>query len=468
MDNKSIDVTRLIDEQQIGSFTIFLVMISFIIMLADGYDLLAASYGAPTLIASWHVKPAMLGPVFSASPVGMIVGSPLLGWLGDRYGRRITVMLGLVIFGVASIFCAMATSIPELMVLRFLTGIGLGGMLPNITALNAEFAPKRLRATLTVLMFLGVPAGSAMPAVVVAAVHGSSWQTLYWVGGIVPLVLAAVVYFWLPESLKFLTLRQTPKSRAILQRTVRRVRPDLVVDATTTFFTSEVKRPGVPVAELFQDGLQFITPLLWLLFVTNLSANYFLYSWMPVLFHASGFTASQAALTTACYYVGAVTGGLLVSRFIDKKGFLPVAIFYSVGVPAVACIGLPGLPHWAAISLVFLGGFCVLGAQLGINAGSSLIYPTRIRATGTGWAFGLGRLGGIAGPMLGAWLISMHLSTSQLFIAPAVPLAVGAIACLFLVRLCRRRFGGDQLSDNAAGSVVSPGMASPAGLSIQK
>ncbi len=450
-----IDVSRLIDEQRIGSFTIRIVILSFAVMLMDGYDLLAASYGAPALIAAWHVKPAALGPVFSASPLGMVVGSPALGWLGDRYGRRFTVILGALIFGVFTLLCASATSINELMILRFITGIGLGGMLPNITALNAEFAPQRARATLVVLMFMGVTAGSTLPGVVVAAVPGSTWQTLYYVGGIVPLALAVVLFFWLPESIKYLSLKDGPKARLQLSRTVKTLRPDLDITPDTVFVTSEARRRrAVPVAELFQDGLGWITPILWLLFVANLTANYFLYSWMPVLFRANGFSASQAALTTACYYVGGVMGGLTVSRFIDRHGVVPVAMFFTVGVPAIACIGLPGLPAAAVTAFVFLSGFCVLGVQLGLNATSGLVYPTRIRSTGAGWAFGVGRLGGIGGPMLGAWLIAMQLSTTELFIAPTIPLAIGAIACFVLVRLCRARFHGDRLSDTA-----SPGQA---------
>ena len=159
MERAVLDVTRLVDEQRVGAFTIRVVLLSFLVMLMDGYDLLAASYGAPALIADWHVQPSQLGPVFSASPFGMIVGSPLLGWLGDRLGRRRAIILGAVLFGCFTLVCATATSITELMVLRFMTGIGLGGMMPNITALNAEFAPQRLRATLVVLMFSGVTGG---------------------------------------------------------------------------------------------------------------------------------------------------------------------------------------------------------------------------------------------------------------------------------------------------------------------
>jgi AAHS family 4-hydroxybenzoate transporter-like MFS transporter len=451
MERPVIDVTRLVDEQRIGSFTIRLVFLSFVIMLTDGYDLLAASYGAPALITAWHVDPAALGPVFSASPLGMVLGSPLLGWLGDRIGRRQTVLLGTLIYGIFTLLCAGATSIPELMVLRFITGIGLGGMLPNITALNAEYAPKRVRATLVVLMFMGVTAGSTLPALVVAAFPHLGWQGLYIIGGVVPLILSIVLFFWLPESLKYLSLKDPKYARARMETIIRRVRPDLTISPETGFVSAETRRASsVPVAELFQDGLHWITPLLWLLFGMNLTANYFLYSWMPVLFRAEGFSSSQAALTTACYYVGGVIGGLTVSRFIDRRGLVPVALFFAAGCPLVACVGLPGLPQIVVTAFVFLSGFCVLGVQLGLNATSALIYPTRIRATGAGWSFGIGRLGGIIGPMLGAWLIAMKLPNYGLFIAPAVPLAVGALACFVLVHLCRQRFHGDQLNDTAS------------------
>jgi AAHS family 4-hydroxybenzoate transporter-like MFS transporter len=460
MSKTIIDVSRLIDDQKVGSFTITLVSLSFAVMMTDGYDMIAAAYAAPALISDWHIKPAELGRVFSANPLGMVLGAPLLGWLGDRYGRRLTVILATLIFSLFTLLCALATSVNELMILRLITGIGLGGMLPNITALNVEFAPKGARATLVVLMFMGMTAGGTLPALVVAAVPAASWQTIYYVGGILPLLLAVLLYFWLPESIKYLSLKEGRKARAKLERTLLRVRPDLSLTPETVFISSEIKRAAVPVAELFQDGLKWITLLLWLVFVANLTANYFLYSWMPVLFRADGFSSAQAALTTACYYVGGMAGGLTVSRFIDGRGLKPVVMFFAVAVVAVACIGIPGLPAAAVTAMVFLAGFCVLGVQLGINAASGLIYPTRMRATGTGWAFGMGRLGGIGGPMLGAWLISLQLSTSELFFAPAVPLTIGGLACFVLVRLCRIRFHGDQLSDVAF--TAHSAMAAPA------
>lgn len=454
MERPTVDVTKLVDGQKVGRFTVQLVLLSFVILLTDGFDLLAASYSAPSLISEWHVARADLGPVFSASPLGMIVGSPLLGLLGDAIGRRRVVILGAVLFGAVTLACAAATSIPELIVLRFVTGIGLGGMLPNITALNAEFAPKRLRATLVVIMFMGVTAGAALPALVVAAHPGFAWQDLFVVGGAVPLALSVVLAFTLPESIKYLSLKNTPQAQAHIRAIVGRLRPDLRIAPDALYLSPEAARTSkVRMGELFRGGLLPITLLLWLVFVINLASNYFLYSWMPILFRSEDFPPSQAALTTACYYVGGVMGGLSISRFIDRHGFVPVATFFAAGAVAVGCIGIPGIPHLAVAGLVLLGGFCVLGSQLGLNAAASLIYPTAIRATGTGWAYGVGRVGGIVGPMVGAWLIAINRTTAELFLASSLPLVVGALGSFALVRLCRRRFGADRLDDVASPAV---------------
>jgi AAHS family 4-hydroxybenzoate transporter-like MFS transporter len=450
MQGSVFDITTLIDEQKVGALTIRVVIISFLIMLFDGYDLLAASYGAPALVADWHIRPAQLGPVFSASPFGMVLGAPLLGWFGDRFGRRKAIIFGAILFGGLSLACATATSVPELMTYRFLTGIGLGGMLPNITALNAEFAPKRLRATLVVVMFSGVAVGGSLPGLVVAALPNAGWQTLYGIGGVAPLALALLMYFLLPESIKYLCLIKPKNYQQRIGKTIRALRPDLKFAPDTIFITSDSKSIAkVPLTELFEGGLKWITPLLWSLFIINLMVNYFLYSWMPIVFRTSGFSSSEAALTTACYYVGGVLGGVVVSRFIDNRGLAPVVYFFLAGCLVVSGIGLQHLPPVAVSAFVFAGGFCVVGVQLGLNAASGLIYPTRIRASGAGWAMGMGRFGGIVGPMLGAWLISMQLPTFELFLAPAVPLAAGAFVCLILVYLCRKRFSGDRLDETA-------------------
>ena len=443
----SLDVAVLVDEQRLGGFTLRLVALAFLVMLTDGYDLLAAAYAGPGLIATWHIAPSALGRVFSASPLGMLFGAPALGWLGDRFGRRRTVIAGTLIFSLFSFASAFARGIDELMVLRFCTGIGLGGMLPNITALIAEFAPRRVRATLMVLMFLGVTAGSILPGLAVTALPETDWRSLFLIGGIAPLGTAVLLGFLLPESIKFLALRGGGRASARIERLVRRLRPELAIPPGTRFIIATVAEPaerGGPMA-LFTGGLALITPLLWLLFAANLMANYFLYSWMPTLFRAGGFSSTEAALVTDCYYAGGFIGGLVVSRAIDRVGLVAVLGFFIIACPAVAVIGLPGLSPAMVAVAVFAGGFAVFGIQHGLNATAGLIYPTRVRAAGVGWAFGAGRLGGIAGPLLGAWLIARHVPIMQLFLAPVVPLGIGLVGCALLLAACRARFGGNRL-----------------------
>ena len=442
-----LDVAVLVDEQRLGGFTLRLVGLAFLVMLTDGYDLLAAAYAGPGLIAAWHIAPAALGRIFSASPLGMLIGAPLLGWLGDRFGRRRTVIAGTLIFALFSLASAWAADVDELMVLRFCTGIGLGGMLPNITALIAEFAPRRVRATLMVLMFLGVTAGSILPGLAVTALPETDWRSLFVIGGIAPLAIALLLGFLLPESIKFLALRDGGDATARIEKLVRKLRPDLPIPPGTRFIiaTTIGPRHGGGPAALFAGGLGLITPLLWLLFAANLMANYFLYSWMPTLFRAGGFSATQAALVTDCYYAGGMIGGLVVSRAIDRVGLVAVLAFFLLACPVVAVIGLPGLSPATVAAIVFIGGFSVFGIQHGLNATAGLIYPTAIRAAGVGWAFGAGRLGGIAGPLLGAWLIARHIPITQLFLAPVVPLAIGLLGCIFLLRACRARYGTNRL-----------------------
>lgn len=441
-----VNVTQVVDEQPVGRFLIGLIIVCFIANLWEGYDLLAAANAAPKLVADWHIHPAQLGPVFSASPFGLLVGALALGWLGDRIGRRYTVILGAFIFGASTLSCAGAQSIDQLVVLRFIGGIGLGGMLPNIIALIAEFAPRRVRATSIVVVNLGITAGSVLPGAVVAAFPDLGWRTIYVIGGIAPALMAIGMLFLLPESIMFLALRKNNKARERLVKLIQKMRPEITIQADTVIVLSDQKKRS-GVAELFRGGLQFITPLFWLLFVAVLAATYFNYSWLPLIFRMNGFSARASALTTVFYYVGAISGSLLISRLMDRKGLLAVTVFFGLGCPAVAFIGVSGLPHLVISALIFVGGFCIYGVLLGLNAAAGLLYPARIRSTGAGWAFGIGRLGAIGSPMLGAFLIRSHVPISQIFIAPAVAMAIGTMACFILMRLCYTRFGGYQFED---------------------
>src|SRR6266705_627269 len=394
------DVSRFIDERRLNRFNASLVIWSFFIVLFDGYDITAISFAAPELIRTWWIAHrAELGPVFSSSLFGILIGSPLFGYIGDRYGRKIAVIGSCLIFGAFTLLACWAGALKELFYLRFVAGIGIGGLLPNLIARNAEYAPRRLRATLIIVMFTGITFGGAVPgAISVWLVPRYGWQAIFAVGGVLPILMA--------------------------------------VDAATRLVVADEKvYRGFNPRYLFADGLALITPLLWLCFACNLMGFYFLLSWLPTLLTGAKLPPSEAAIATAPVQIGGTVGGLALTRPIDAKGFLPVTILFACSVLAVGALGYVGLSSAAALMvIVFLAGFCVLGLQFGLNAASAMIYPTSVRSNGSGWAFGVGRVGSVLGPIIGGVLIGMKMPLQELFLWATIPFIVGTVACTALTR----------------------------------
>jgi MFS transporter, AAHS family, 4-hydroxybenzoate transporter len=450
-----VDVARLIDDRRVGAFNIFLVALAFLIIISDGYDIAALAFAAPHLIREWHIASrSELGPVISASLFGILFGSPLLGYVGDRYGRKTAVIASCLIFGAFTFVAAWATSLSQLFYLRFLAGIGIGGLMPNLIALTGEFAPRRYRATMIIVMFCGVTLGGAVPGAINAwMVPHFGWPALFWIGGILPLLMAVVAALWLPESVKYLVLRKDGQERAAL--ILKRLAPGFTLAPRTRLVVhEEVSYAGFSPKLLFSHGLAFITPLLWLCFAINLMGFYFLVSWMPSLLTGQTLLASNAgSIATSLVQIGGTVGGLALCRPLDTRGFAPAAMLAVLAVPCVALIGFAATSSATALFIVaFLAGFCVLGLQFGLNAASAMFYPTAFRSNGSGWAFGVGRFGSVLGPIVGGLLIDAHLSLPTLFLVAAVPFAVGALACLMLTRLSRIQFKGAGLGEREAPS----------------
>ena len=451
-----VQIDRLVDDQKIGRFNIKLLLWSFLAMYADGYDISAMSFAAPELVRQWHVPQSAFGIVFSASLFGVLFGAPLLGYVGDRFGRRMAIVFGSAIFGFGTLAMMWATSLDQMTALRFVTGIGIGGLMPNTIALNSELSPKRWRATLVVLMFTGVTLGSSTPGPVAAwLVPEYGWKILFLIGGAVPLAVAGFLMFTLPESVKFLALRHS--RRGELLKTARRMRPDLTIPDDAEFVVTQsadaaAGRGGgfLGLGPIFRGGLALITPLLWICFATTLMANYFLNNWMPLLFEGNGLSPKEAALASTVYHIGGTLGGFLVSVLLDRFGFATIAVLFAVAGPAIAAIGLSGISHGMLTVLAGTAGFAVLAAQFGNNACSGLIYPTEARSKGAGWALGIGRIGSIVGPLVGGMLIALKMPLQQLFLWAALPMAVGLVAAIIVARLCYRRFRGFQLDDKPA------------------
>ena len=464
-----VDIDRLVDDQKIRWFNVSLLVWSFLAMFADGYDFGVLAVAQPELQTLWHVPKEAFGIASSASLVGILFGAPLLGALGDRSGRKRAIVLGSVIYGLCSLAIMFTHSIWQIALVRLMVGIGLGGIMPNAIALNSELSPVRLRATLVTLMFSGITLGSSAPGFVsnwLVPRHG--WTVLFLVGAVVPLGVAACLTVALPESVKLLATQ--PGRQRELVRIARRMRPDLSI-AEDAQFVSQLPgtRHDARLSQLFAGSLAWITPLLWVCFLTSLMSNFFLNSFLPLILRDSGMPAVQANNANALYHVGGTVGGIVMSALLDRFGFAVIAVLFVLAVPAIASLGVVGVSFGTFAPLATLAGLAVLGALFGNNAAAGLLYPTAVRSKGVGWALGIGRFGAIVGPLVGGLLLARHLPLRQLFMAAAAPMLLGAVAALLLVRLCYLRLGGLRLHDRpqrpepaAALLPVAKGYAGPA------
>lgn len=427
---QTIDVTDYIDKRQLNAFNFQLVVLSFLVIMVDGYDITVAAFAVPPLIKEWGVaNPGAFGPVLGASLFGMLFGAPLLGHVGDRYGRKTAILASYVVFGVFTLAAAWSHSLFQLAALRFLAGIGIGGLLPNVVALNAEFAPRRLQATAVIVSFAGITLGGSLPGPIAAYLMPHyGWQILFYFGGLVPLLLAGLIAAMLPESIRFLALKDRQADAAAM---VQRMDPGTTLPPGARFTVQLGEK--LPFRYLFSGKLAVMTPLLWLLFVVNLMAYFFLVSWMPTLL-ASVSMPTQAAFATMVLQIGGFTGALAIALPLDRRGLLPVVALFVLAVPIVGAIGY--VAHQSVLELmtiVALAGFCTLGTQFGLNAVSAIIYPTALRSTGSGAAFGVGRVGAILGPVIGGRLIDMKLPVQDLYMIATIPFVIGAVAAFILM-----------------------------------
>ncbi|HSV81108.1 MAG TPA: MFS transporter [Ramlibacter sp.] len=405
--------------------------------MLDGFDTQAIAFVAPVIAAKWQLPVSAFGAVFGAGLAGLMLGALVFGPAADRYGRRTVTIATTAIFGVLTLMTAWSDSLTTLLVLRFLTGLGLGGAMPNIIALTAEYSPARSRATMVSLMFCGFPLGAVLGGLLAARmIPVLGWESTFWVGGALPLLLLPALVAWLPESVRFLAARGTPEStlRSLLtpilgaERAAKlRFEPELAVAR------------GNPLSKLFGDGRTAGTLLLWVIFFMNLLLLYFLVNWLPSLLRQAGIPLDKAIVSTALLNLGGIVGALTFARLIDRVGpYRVLTCAYALAAASTVAIGhFTDASFPALMAMVFATGFCVIGAQISINALAAGTYPTEVRSTGVGWALGVGRAGSIVGPVVGGVLIGTGAAMNLLFSVAALAAVIAAGAVLFLLAVRR-------------------------------
>jgi AAHS family 4-hydroxybenzoate transporter-like MFS transporter len=436
---QAINIGRYIDDRPLSAFQIRVICLCALVIGLDGFDAQALGFVAPALSKDLHLTQGALGPVFGASLFGVMVGSLLFGALADYFGRKWLVIAGVLVFALGSLATSRASSVSDLVILRFLTGLGLGGVLPNTIALTGEYSPQRRRTLLIMLMFMTVSLGSAIGGSVAAKlVSAYGWQVIFVIGGILPLLLCPVLILWLPESLSLLALdeRKSGRVRTLLMR----IDPSANFAADARFTIVEESGKGFLLPQLFTNHRLVPTLLLWVMFFMNMLDIYFLNSWLPTLTHGVGLDLQAAIAVGVAFQFGGMFGTVALGLLIERLGFHRVLFLtYVAGFASIVTIGLAGAVLPILAPAVFIAGVAVIGGQIGCNAYAARLYPTYIRATGIGWALGIGRFGSILGVTVGGLMLAAQWGIPSLFQASAVPQLCSALVILGLALLSMRR-----------------------------
>lgn len=378
--------------------------LAFLAATIEGFDLQAAGVAVPKLAPAFGLSPQQIGLFFSAATFGLIFGALAGGRIADAWGRRMGLLLALLTFGVFSIATAFTSTFEQLLVMRFLTGVGLGGALPNLVNIAAESAAPQNRGKAVAIMYAGVPLGGAIASgVSMLGLHGGDWHSIFLIGGILPLLLAPFIHFLLP--------------------------PLAVVKA-------EAQSAAGAFARVFAPGTLTVTLALWISFFLGLLVVYLLLNWMPQLLVSRGLERNQASLVQILFNLGGVAGSLIGGRMLDRaRPALPVGACFAAAAAALLMLGL--LP--ANLGLMLAGGALVGGAILCVQAilygVAPQCYPYEVRGTGVGVAVAVGRLGSIAGPLLAGALVARGSTPSDvMFALVPITLAAGATTLLLLAR----------------------------------
>ena len=430
----SVDVTEFIDSRGFSRYQMLVVAMCFLVVFVDGFDVQAIGYVAPALLKTFQVNKGALGPIFSAGLLGMALGALSFGPIADRYGRRPVLLFCTLFFAAMSLLTSVVDNIQTLMWVRFFTGLGLGGVMPNAIAITSEYSPQRSRSTAVMVMFCGFSLGAALGGFVAAAIiREFGWQSVFVVGAILPTVAFVLLLLFLPESVRYLVLKGGQDRR--IQGVLQKLDPTQVFDPALSFVAAETHHGSNPIKHLFLEQRTRMTLLLWVIFFMSLLELYFLSNWLPTVIGEVGIESSTAIMIAAGLQIGGTVGTLALGRLFDKLApFKALAVIYLAAAGFVVLISLAGASIPLLAIAVFGTGFCVVGGQIGANALAAKAYPTAIRATGVGWALGIGRVGSICGPLIGAALLSTHWEMRHVFMLSAIPVTVAAIAALFLSR----------------------------------
>lgn len=431
MTTQVVNVNTVVDKAKFKPFHLTVVLWCLFIVLFDGYDLAINGVTLPLLMHEWNMSAVQAGMLASTALAGMMFGAMFFGMLADKIGRKNVILICVTLFSGFTFLGGFSSNPTEFGILRFIAGLGIGGVLPNLVALTSEYAPQKLRSTLVTTMFSGYAVGGIM-----AALFGSwftpsfGWEIMFWIAG-VPLLFLPFIWKFLPDSLTFLVKQQKfQKAREIVQK----LSPEDKINNDTIFTFNDSKVPDASISALFKEGRARGTMLFWVAFFMCLLMLYALGSWLPKLMMAAGYSLGSSLMFLLALNIGAVIGTIFGGILADRFHIKPVLIsMLSVGILALIGLGFNS-PQPVIYLLVALAGAASVGCSILLYSYVAQFYPLEVRSTGLGWASGIGRMGAIVGPIIIGYLLGMELPHKMNFLAVAIPAIIGAIAILMIKR----------------------------------
>lgn len=437
MDSRSshqgLDAQALIDQAPLSIYQYTIAFICFLIVFLDGIDTAAMGYIAPALAEDWGIAKSQLGPVMSAALGGMIFGALFSGPISDRFGRKIVLSLSMLIFGGFTLLCAYSSNLDQLVLFRFITGIGLGAAMPNATTLFSEYCPTRVRSLLVTCMFCGYNLGMALGGFISGwLIPSYGWHSLFLLGGWAPLVLMLLVILCLPESYRFLIVKGADPQR--VKKILLRIAPAQVAPFDQFYVPeaqSQANQKKSVLSMLFMRGYAKGTVLLWFTYFMGLVIIYLLTSWLPTLMRETGAPMERAAMIGGLFQLGGVLSALFIGWAMDR--FNPhrvIALCYLMAGIFTLIVG-QSLGNITLLSIFILcAGMAANGAQTAMPALSARFYPTQCRATGVAWMCGIGRFGAVFGAWIGAVLLGNAWNFTSILSLLIIPASAATIAIL--------------------------------------
>jgi AAHS family 4-hydroxybenzoate transporter-like MFS transporter len=432
---RTINVNDVIDSRPLSRFQILTFTLCVLVGAIDGFDSQSIAFVAPMMANDLGLDIRSFGPIFAAGNIGGLIGALTLPMIADKIGRRSIIILSVVMFALCTLANAYTRSYESLLVVRFLCGLGIGAALPSVIALATEYAPRPRRSLLVTIVTSGFPAGAMIAGAVTSIIAPRwGWESVFYFGAAAPLVLAVFLQLYLPESIRFLVSRNESPARVAAQ--LRLIARGLVVSDNDNFFLPEAKFKGLPAKHLFTEGRAGMTFLIWFIYFLNLFLLFFLYNWMPPVLQQAGIPLSQALVITVLFNLGGVVGGITLGLIADKIGTYPVLVgAYAAGALLLGSVGFLGGIVPLIMVAILLAGFCCIGAQTTANPLTASLYPTLMRGTGLGWAFGVARFGTIFGPIVGGIFMAMGMDLRAIFLATMAPPICAGLAILVLRRV---------------------------------